>query len=336
MPAVIFAILAGLAFLLLLARTRQDPRRFGNAVLLGLSLVLLTLALLAQVAAGSAPAPLLAAVTLAFVLLALGVLALAFFLIANGVTMVRKEGRRPANLLSGLAGLAVLGCVTLTVTAADLDSAPLRHVAGAVLLVAGYVSYVFLSFLAYAFLYARLKVRHDVDFVVVLGSGLIGGCRVPPLLASRLERARAVYEAQAARGTPPVLVTSGGQGPDEDLPEAEAMADYLIARGVPERHVVRENRSRTTEENLRFSEALMRERVPDHRCVVVTNNFHVFRAALTARRTGANGQVIGSPTAAYFWPTATIREFAAIFLHYRAVNLGSCVLLALIGFFLPS
>lgn len=57
MPTVIFAILAGLAFLLLLARTRQDPRRFGNAVLLGLSLVLLTLALLAQVATGSAPAP---------------------------------------------------------------------------------------------------------------------------------------------------------------------------------------------------------------------------------------------------------------------------------------
>ncbi|WP_326659065.1 YdcF family protein [Streptomyces canus] len=336
MPTVILAILAGLAFLLFLARTRQDPRRFGNAVLLGLSLVLLTLALLAQVAAGSAPAPLLAAVTLAFVLLALGVLALAFFLIANGVTMVRKEGRRPANLLSGLAGLAVLGCVTLTVTAADLDSAPLRHVAGAVLLVAGYVSYVFLSFLAYAFLYARLKVRHDVDFVVVLGSGLVGGSRVPPLLASRLERAHAVYEAQAARGTPPVLVTSGGQGPDEDLPEAEAMADHLIGRGVPERHVVRENRSRTTEENLRFSEALMRERVPDHRCVVVTNNFHVFRAALTARRTGVNGQVIGSPTAAYFWPSATIREFAAIFLHYRAVNLGSCALLALIGFFPPS
>ncbi|MDF9811722.1 NADPH:quinone reductase-like Zn-dependent oxidoreductase [Streptomyces sp. SPB162] len=86
---------------------------------------------------------------------------------------------------------------------------------------AGYVSYVFLSFLAYAFLYARLKVRHDVDFVVVLGSGLVGGSRVRPLLASRLDRARAVYEAQVARGKPPVLVTSGGQGPDEDLPEAE-------------------------------------------------------------------------------------------------------------------
>lgn len=331
MASLVLAIPAAVSFLLFLARLRRDPRRFGNAVLLGLALVLLTVALLAQVASGSAPGPLVAAVTLALLLCALGVLVLACFLIVNGVQMVRKEGLRPASLLPGLAGLGILGCVALALTALGTDSTPLWRVASAVLLVAGYVSYLFLSFLVYAFLYARLTVRHDVDFVVVLGSGLIDGSRVPPLLASRLERARKVYEQQAARGNPPVLITSGGQGPDEDLPEAHAMAEYLTAHGVPEAHVVREDRSRSTEENLRLSEAIMRERKPDHRCVVVTNNFHVFRAALTARRTGVNGHVIGSPTAAYFWPSATIREFAAIFLHHKKVNLGLCVLLALLG-----
>ncbi|MFF5307946.1 YdcF family protein [Streptomyces massasporeus] len=331
MAPLVLTIPAGLSFLLFLARLRRDPRRFGNAVLLGLALVLLTVALLAQVAYGNAPGPLVAAVTLTILLFALGVLVLAFFLIANGVQMVRKEGRRPANLLSGLAGFGILGCVALALTALGTDSTLLWRVAGAVLLVAGYISYLFLSFLVYAFLYARLTVRHDVDFVVVLGSGLIGGSRVPPLLASRLERARAVYGQQAARGNPPVLITSGGQGPDEDLPEAQAMAGHLTARGIPEDHVVREDRSRSTEENLRLSEAIMRERKPDHGCVVITNNFHIFRAALTARRTGVNGHVIGSPTAAYFWPSATIREFAAIFLHHKKVNLGLCVLLALLG-----
>ncbi|WP_407705812.1 YdcF family protein [Streptomyces niveiscabiei] len=40
-------------------------------------------------------------------------------------------------------------------------------------------------------------------------------------------------------------ITSGGQGPDADLPEAHAMAAHLIAHGVPETHVVPEDRSRT-------------------------------------------------------------------------------------------
>ncbi|MEU0726350.1 YdcF family protein [Streptomyces sp. NPDC006140] len=332
----LFAIAAGLTFLVYLARVRRDPRRFGNAVLLGLALVLLTLALLARIATGSAPAPLVAVMTVTVLLLALGVFVLAFLLIANGVKMVRKEGRRPANLLSGLAGLGILGCVALTLTAADTDSRLVWRIAGAALPVAAYVSYLFLSFLVYAFLYTRMRVDQDVDFVVVLGSGLIGGSRVPPLLASRLDRARAVYERQAARGVPPLLITSGGQGPDEDLPEAHAMAAHLIAHGVPGAHVVREDRSRTTEENLCFSKAIMQARKPDHRCVIVTNNFHVFRAALTARRTGLDGHVIGSPTAAYFWPSATIREFAAIFLHHRKANLTVCALLAVLGVLLSS
>ncbi|GLW14570.1 hypothetical protein Stsp01_13130 [Streptomyces sp. NBRC 13847] len=331
MASLVFAVPAGLSFLLFLARVRRDPRRFSNAVLLGLTLVLATVALLAQLADGGAPAPLFWAVTLTVLLLALSVLVLAFFLIANGVQMIRKEGPRPANLLSGLAGVSILGVVALALTAYHTNSAPLQDVAGAALLVSGYVSYLFASFLVYAFVYARLIVRQDVDYVVVLGSGLIGGSRVPPLLASRLDRARAVYERQAARGTRPVLITSGGQGPDEDLPEADAMAAYLIAHGVPESHVLREDRSRTTEENLRFSAAIMQERNPEYRFVAVTNNFHVFRAALTARRTGIDGHVIGSPTAAYFWPTATIREFTAIFLHHKKINLGVCTLLTLFG-----
>ncbi|WP_315904109.1 ElyC/SanA/YdcF family protein [Streptomyces sp. CBG31] len=66
--------------------------------------------------------------------------------------------------------------------------------------------------------------RRDVDFVVVLGSGLLGGERVPPLLASRLRAGLRIQRKQIERGADaPVLLVSGGQGPDEKLPEAEAM-----------------------------------------------------------------------------------------------------------------
>ncbi|MFF3110368.1 YdcF family protein [Kitasatospora sp. NPDC057904] len=322
-PAVLFLVLFGIGVL-------RDRRRFSNAVLLGIAVSFLSLALLAELR--HAPTLVAELAALAIVLLpALGTVALVWFLLANGVTMIRKEGVRPANLLSLLAGLGIVGVLGLLVLAVATGSHRLGILAVTSVLVVGYVSFLFVCFVGYAFLYGRHRPRRDVDFVVVLGSGLIGGERVPPLLASRLNRGREVYEEQAARGNPPVLITSGGQGPDEKLPESHAMADYLLERGFPAEHVAREDRSRTTEENLLFSKAIMEGAKPDYRCVVVTNNFHAFRAALTARRTGVNGHVFGSPTAAYYWPSATIREFAAVFLSHKLVNFGICGLLAVCG-----
>src|SRR6266699_1164797 len=177
-------------------------------------------------------------------------------------------------------------------------------------------------------LYGRITGLRRADFVVVLGSGLTGGDRVPPLLASRLERGRQVYQTLARRRkTSPLLIVSGGKGNDERISEAEAMARYLIERGVPEDHVVREDQSRTTEENLTFSKASMERSQPRYRCIVVTSNYHVFRAAMLARRLGVNGQVTGARTAGYYWPSAMLREFAAVFLSYKVVNFGICALI---------
>src|SRR6266699_5139260 len=176
--------------------------------------------------------------------------------------------------------------------------------------------------------YGRITGLRRADFVVVLGSGLTGGDRVPPLLASRLERGRQVYQTLARRRkTSPLLIVSGGKGNDERISEAEAMARYLIERGVPENHVVREDRSRTTEENLTFSQAIMERSRPGYRCIIVTSNYHVFRAAIVARRLGVSGQVTGARTAGYYWPSAMLREFAAVFLSYKAVNFSICALI---------
>ncbi|MEV4425479.1 YdcF family protein [Streptomyces sp. NPDC049602] len=328
-----FAFVVAAVFLLLFGSgVLRDRRRFGNAVYLGLAVTFLGIGLLAGI--DDAP-PGVAETVMVVVLLVLGLgpVVLAALLCANGAKMVRKEGRRPANLLALLAGLGMFGVMALTVAAAVTRSRVLGVIAGTTLLVLGYVSFLFLCFVGYAFLYGRMRIRRDADYVVVLGSGLIGGRRVPPLLASRLDRGRQVYERLAARGgDAPVLITSGGQGPDEELPESHAMADYLVDGGFPAEAVVREDRSRTTEENMLFSKELMERDRPGSSCVIVTNNFHAFRAALMARRAGLDGHVVGSPTAAYFWPSATIREFAAVFLQYKVVNLGICLMLILLGF----
>ncbi|MFJ1593092.1 YdcF family protein [Kitasatospora albolonga] len=307
---------------------RQDRRQFRNAVLLGLTVLSLSFALLTQV--DRLPGNLAVLVySLVFLVPVLAVVVLGGFLVGNGLTMVRKEGRSPANLLSGLAGLGIFAVLALVVTADYVGGSPAyQSFILAVVLVTGYIAFLFLCFLAYAYLYGRIRVRGDVDFVVVLGAGLLGGERVSPLLASRLRAGHRIQARQAARGAaPPVLLVSGGQGPDEKLPEAEAMGRWLVGDGVDPALVLEETESRTTTENLRFSRRLMEEADERYVCVVVTNNFHAFRAAMTARREGVRGQVIGSPTAAYFWPSATIREFVAVFWEHRLVNAVLCVLL---------
>ncbi|MFH8713761.1 YdcF family protein [Streptomyces zaomyceticus] len=330
-----FAFALAAVFLLFFGfGVRRDRRRFGNAVYLGLAVTFLGIGLIAGI--DDAPPGVAETVMLVVLLgLGLGPVVLAGLLTANGVKMVRKEGRSPANLLSLLAGLGMFGVMILAVAAAATGSWALNILVVTTLFLLGYVSFLFVCFVGYAFLYGRMRVRRDADYVVVLGSGLIGGRRVPPLLASRLDRGREVYEKLAAHerrdGVAPVLITSGGQGPDEELPESHAMADYLVERGFPAEAVVREDRSRTTEENMLFSRELMERERPGASCVIVTNNFHAFRASLMARRAGMDGQVVGSPTAAYFWPSATIREFVAVFLQYKVVNLGICLTLILLG-----
>ncbi|MFJ9074269.1 YdcF family protein [Streptomyces sp. NPDC102278] len=316
-PAVLF-------FVFFCASVREDRRRFRNAVLLGLTFISLAMALLFQLTHLPDTLATLVAVAV-FLVPAVGVVALACFLVANGVTMVRKEGRSPGNLLSLLAGLAIFAVLALTVVAMASGSTKVAGMTAMVVMIAVYVSFLFVCFLAYAYLYGRIRVRGDVDYVVMLGSGLVCGDRVPPLLASRLRKGMRIHTAQLARGGPaPLLLPSGGKGSNEKVAEARAMADWLIAEGVPAEHVVLEDRSRTTEENLAFSRTIMEQAKADYRCVVVTNNFHAFRAAMMARKAGVNGQVLGSPTAAYFWPSATIREFVAVFVEHKGVNLTVC------------
>ncbi|MGW1346711.1 ElyC/SanA/YdcF family protein [Kribbella sp. NPDC002412] len=303
----------------------RDRRLFRNGIFLVLTLMFAGLGVIfALDAVSDTAARLLVVAILAAIPVTIAVLAV--FLVINGVTMLRREGRRPANLLSLAAGLGIIALVVFGIAVQQLGWEPLAAVRSVLIGVLTYISFLFVCFLAYAFVYSRVRSSRKVDFIVVLGSGLRGS-RVPPLLASRLDRAKQVYDRALRRGRSPVIITSGGQGPDEDIPESHAMASYLIERGVPADRLLREDKATSTWENLTFSRELMVARKPKYRCLIVTNNFHAFRAALTARKANVNGQVVGSPTATYYWPTATIREFIAILYTHRYLNGAICLLI---------
>jgi uncharacterized SAM-binding protein YcdF (DUF218 family) len=314
---------------LFMAGVLRDRRSFANAVLLGLGLALLALGTAERLARAHDLAARLVLLAI-FAVMAIGPFVLAAYLVVNGVTMVRRESMRPANLLSLLAGVGILAVTGFEMATPLVRSDEFTLSATIVMLLFGYALFQCGSFVLYAFLYGRLPVPRHADFVVVLGSGLLDGGRVPPLLAGRLDRGYAVYRALTARGCDPVLIVSGGKGSDERVSEADAMAGYLVARGFPADRIQREDQSANTEENLAYTKVIMDRLRPGATCAIVTSNYHVFRTAMIARRVGVRGQVTGARTVGYYWPSATLREFAAVFLRYKAVNLTICLLLAVI------
>jgi len=323
--------LALAALALFIAGLIRDVRSFSNAVFLGLALALGALGA-AEYLVGL-PGHRARLVVLALVLLVVvGPAIAASYLLVNGVTMVRREGLRLANLLPLVAGFAIIAVIALVIAAERVGSAKLSLFSAVAVLLFGYVSFLFVSFALYGFLYNRLALFRRADFVIVLGSGLIDGGRVPPLLASRLERGRAVYQrlARRSKADAPVLIVSGGKGGDEQVSEAQAMAEYLIGRGFPAGQLVLEDRSTNTDENIAFSQAIMEQIRPGARCVIVTSGYHALRAAVIARQAGVRGQVASARTAGYYQMSALLREFVAMFLRYRVINFGVVALIVVL------
>ena len=232
---------AVLVLVLFVAGVLRDRRSFANAVLLGLTLALLALGTAERLARAHDAVRRLVLLAM-FALVALVPLLVATYLVVNGVTMVRREGMRPVSLLPLLVGVGILAVTGFRLATPLTGSGELALSATIIMLLFGYVSFQCVSFVLYAFLYGRLYVPRSADFVVVLGSGLLDGGRIPPLLASRLDRGQAVFPALAARGSDPVLIVSGGKGSDEQVSEADAMAGYLAARGFPADLIQREDR----------------------------------------------------------------------------------------------
>jgi hypothetical protein len=204
--------LSALTFLLFVAGVAGEPRSFGNAVLLGLTLALGALGLAEHLA----DVPERAAHLLLWALLlavALGPLLVACFLVANGITMIRREPLRPMTLLSLLTGLAVFVVIALDIVAVRAGDLKLSLFATVANLVFGYVSFLLVSYVLYAFMYGLLARTGGADFVVVLGAGLRPDGGVPPLLASRLDRGREVWAALDRRAGEfkPLLIVSGAR-----------------------------------------------------------------------------------------------------------------------------
>jgi len=157
----------------------------------------------------------------------------------------------------------------------------------------------------------RRTVPHP-DVVVVHGAGLING-KVGPLLGSRITGGIDAWrDEDALRPGVPLLVMSGGQGPDEPVSEARAMADYAIARGIPAERILLEDRSTTTRQNIAYTRDLLAEHgMADPQVLLVTSSSHAVRTAILASDMGVPWAVASAPPARCRWTTSSVTTMPA-------------------------
>ncbi|MBY0599720.1 YdcF family protein [Bacillus bingmayongensis] len=340
----IFGIIPLILFIIFLYFYLKDPRRIINGLLFNAFFCsFLLFCLIASFQSGNENLHFMVAIPFLvfFFMLPFGIVALIVGLFLNAKTLMKKEGRRFSNCLTLILGIFILLYILLPIfSPASLFSSHFQPIFGAISLIIVYFFIHVSNFLTAYFLYQFNRPRRNQDFIIVLGSGLIND-KVPPLLASRINKAIDFYWKQAAVSSPPTIIFSGGQGPDENLPEAEAMQKYAVEKGIPIEHTVQENRSVNTYQNMLFSKQIMDSLKPDsnYNSIFTTNNFHLFRAGLYAKLAGLNSQGIGSKTAFYYWPNAMIREYIAIVVmgrkrHMKVVGviLGFAVFLSALSF----
>ena len=167
----------------------------------------------------------------------------------SNVVLMRHEGVRPANMLGILVAAGIVGGALIGIGLSNSRlTFPMRNVLCNVY--AGLFVY-FECLLTATVIRALEAGKHepsyDKDYIIILGCRIRQDGTLYPLIRGRVDRAIEFAQAQeAATGKAAVLVPSGGQGSDEPMSEAEAMADYIRSKGMSDDRILVENRSQTT------------------------------------------------------------------------------------------
>lgn len=211
------------------------------------------------------------------VLVLIGVL-----LILNALWLINVS-----NINMGVIGTLALGVILMLIGALwkkvkAITSYKAGKIAKYIILSVFILWLILLSFIT---IYGKIdNVEYNEDAVIVLGCG-IKGENVSAILSYRLDKSVEYYN----KNKNAVIVVTGGQGPQEDITEAEAMKKYLIEKGIPKEKIIKEEKATSTTENMLNSKKILDEKFKnDYKVTIITNNFHIYRASRIAKKAGLN------------------------------------------------
>jgi uncharacterized SAM-binding protein YcdF (DUF218 family) len=214
-----------------------------------------------------------------WILIALGALGI----IATAAALFVTNGVNIGTVLPGVSGAALLawGIFRLKAKRPLFRSKALRIIVTAVICL-GLALFCFVEALILSAAYAP-EPEKEADAVIVLGCGIFPDGRLSLSLKSRLDAAYGYLEAHPHT----LCIVTGGQGGNEPRPEADAMKDYLLSRGIGAGRIYTDTESTSTGENLQNALAIMRKLgIEDGLAAIATNDYHVYRATMLAGEMG--------------------------------------------------
>lgn len=143
----------------------------------------------------------------------------------------------------------------------------------------------------------------NIPYLIVLGAKVNG----EEMSLSLLNRAKTALSYLEDNPNTKVIV-SGGKGKGENVTEAEALRRFFVENHINEHRILVEDRSTSTYENLKFTKELY----DIEEAVIVSNDFHLYRATTFADKVGIKGYPLAAETPKVVKATLFIREYAAV------------------------
>lgn len=151
--------------------------------------------------------------------------------------------------------------------------------------------------------------KQAVKSIIVLGSELTKDDQVSKDQAQRLKKGAQIWRQYPSAQ----IYVSGGQV-RRNIPQSQAMAQYLVELGIPAEKITQENRSQSTWQNFAFTKQLL---VNQTGVEVVTSNFHILRALMDARKQHMTVQGAAAPSSIKRLPYNFLRDFLGVLLLER-------------------
>jgi uncharacterized SAM-binding protein YcdF (DUF218 family) len=155
--------------------------------------------------------------------------------------------------------------------------------------------------------------KAGADYVIVLGCQVVGEYASLPLLSRGYTAVRYLEKNPETK-----VIVSGGQGPGENISEAEALRRLLLERKIDKERIFLEDKSKNTMENFKNSNELYN--LSDKNIIVVTSDYHMFRALSIAKKlkfTNVSGLPGRSQRSVL--PAFLIREYVTI-IYYKLLG----------------